>query len=89
MKLGEFVQLNEVKALAPKAPTGFSGTKVSGLVRTKDGTHCRTCLHYADDSCNHPVVMADPKVEKNDHGDAIVDDNWCCGYWWPKEGVEI
>lgn len=61
------------------------GTRISGFVKGKEvgQTRCDRCLHYADDSCNHPVVMADPEVAKNAHGDAIVADGDCCEWWWP------
>ena len=82
MRLTEFTQLNILRA--SHASIDKCGTKVSGLVKTKNGTCCGDCIHEADDACNHPVVMADPEVEKNEHGDAIVKDEWCCEYWAPR-----
>lgn len=63
------------------------GTKVSGFIKGSEvgQARCDRCLHYSDDACNHPTVMADPQVSKNDHGDAVVEDGDCCKFWWPKE----
>ena len=68
---------------AKMAPEAVTTRAVSGPV--KDGARCGDCLHESDDACNHPMVMADPKVEKNEHGDAIVHDGNCCKYWKPRD----
>jgi hypothetical protein len=61
------------------------GTRASGFVEGKLGPFkCGNCLHFADDSCNHPLLMADKEVEKNDHGDAVVDAKDCCNYFRTK-----
>lgn len=64
-------------------PTGTHAAKYSPA---QDGPfECEHCAHYADESCNHPVLMADVEVEKNTHGDAMVDAGGCCMYFRMKE----
>jgi hypothetical protein len=64
-------------------PTGTHAAKYSPA---KDGPfRCDGCTHYAEkDSCNHPVLMADEEMTKNEHGDAVVDDGGCCMYFRKK-----
>jgi hypothetical protein len=63
------------------------GTRVSGFVKGESGPFkCGNCIHFSKDACNHPMLMADSQVEKNAHGDAIVDADDCCNYFRNKKG---
>ena len=82
MDIRTLTKLQELRA--GHADINEYGTDISGFVCGHEGPfNCGHCSHYSDDACNHPMVMADPKVKKNDHGDAIVDGDDCCKYWWP------
>lgn len=86
MRLCDFVPLQKPDVSAVGKETREFGTRVSGFVHGKVGPfECGTCLHFDGDACNHPTVMADPEVKKNDHGDAIVDADDRCKFWWPKK----
>ena len=83
MNLADTMQLTQIQAGGSHPPQIY-GTKASGFVKASEGEcKCHKCDYYADDACNHPVVMADPEVKKNDHGDAIVADADRCKFWWP------
>jgi hypothetical protein len=64
-----------------------TGTRAAKYSPAGDGPfECEHCSHFAPkNSCNHPVLMADQEVPKNDHGDAVVEPGGCCAYFRKKE----
>ena len=84
MNIVNILQLEDLRAA--HADINEYGTKVSGFVCGHDGPFdCGHCHHYADEACNHPLVMSDSAVPKNAHGDAKVDADDCCRYWHPRK----
>jgi hypothetical protein len=58
-------------------------TRLSGY-GTNGPYHCGMCKYFDGGYCNHPVVVADPQVEK-DGGRAVVDaKRGCCEFVEPK-----
>lgn len=82
------------KLLAKVGEIWPKSTKLAGFA--KDGPyHCANCeyLNAAGNRCNQPVMMADPEVEHDKDGLAIIDDaeHQCCEFVEPprKNLVQI
>lgn len=65
------------------------GTKKAGYASPDDGPFmCGHCIHYKEvdgkeGRCNHPKVVADPEMEKDDNDKAIVMEGGCCNMFNP------
>lgn len=74
-----------IKANGPIWP---KSTKLAGFA--SDGPyHCANCeyLNKAGNRCNQPVMIADPEVDHDDKGLAIITDavHQCCEFVEPRE----
>lgn len=64
------------------------GTAVAGFVtasENKPPRECGNCRWFSGkDSCEHPVMEADPETLKHEDGKAAVDSDDCCDYFQNK-----
>lgn len=74
-------------------PSDFKdGTEKTGFVRggqNKPPRECGNCIWVGDRFCNHPLVIADPDVPKNDFNLPIVDSDDCCDNFQSQKNVLI
>lgn len=80
------------KLLDSVGPIWPKSTKLAGFA--KNGPyHCANCEYLNKDGnrCNQEVMMADPEVEHDEKGLAIIDDaeHQCCEFVEPKKLVQI
>lgn len=84
--------------MKPAGPTKKTGTTAVAYSGPENGPfQCGRCVHFmpasasdkegAHDECWHPKVIADPEMEHDDDGHAMVDAEGCCEYFRPGKTI--